>query len=87
MQFALKDLSVKHRKLIDYIFIGHFHTGKVVPGNAHEGYDTELIISPSFQGADPFAYNKLGLSSKAACKIYKFDEKHGIIGTEKFILN
>lgn len=84
---ALKDLSVKHRKLIDYIFIGHFHTGKVIPGNAHEGYDTELIISPSFQGADPFAYNKLGLSSKAACKIYKFDDVHGIVGTEKFILN
>ena len=84
---ALKDLSVKHRKLIDYIFIGHFHIEKVIPGNAHEGYDTELIVSPSFQGADPFAYNKLGLSSKAACKIYKFDEDHGIIGTEKFILN
>lgn len=84
---ALKDLSVKHRKLIDYIFLGHFHTGKIIPGNAHEGYDTELIISPSFQGADPFAYNKLGLSSKAACKIYKFDDVHGCIGTEKFILN
>ena len=84
---ALKDLSVKFRKLIDYIFIGHFHTGKVIPGNAHDGYDTELFISPSFQGADPFAYNKLGLSSKAACKIYKFDDTHGCIGTEKFILN
>lgn len=87
LESALKDLSVKHRKLIDYIFIGHYHTGKVIPGNAHKGYDTELLISPSFQGADPFAYNKLGLSSKAACKVYKFDKEHGCIGTEKFILN
>lgn len=84
---ALRDLSVKHRKLIDYVFVGHYHTGKVIPGNAHDGHDTELLMSPSFQGADPYAYNKLGLSSKAACKIFKFDSVHGCVGQEKFILN
>jgi len=72
---------------MDYVFIGHFHNGKVVPGNAHEGHDTELLVSPSFQGADPYALNKLGLSSKAACKMYQFDAHHGCIGTFKFILN
>ena len=87
LETALRDLSVKHRKLIDYVFVGHYHTGKVIPGNAHNGHDTELLMSPSFQGADPYAYNKLGLSSKAACKIFKFDSVHGCVGQEKFILN
>ena len=87
LETALRDLSVKHRKLIDYVFVGHYHTGKVIPGNAHGGHDTELLMSPSFQGADPYAYNKLGLSSKAACKIFKFDSTNGCVGQEKFILN
>lgn len=87
LENALRDLSVMHRKLMDYVFIGHFHNGKVIPGNAHESHDTELLMSPSFQGADPFAYNKLGLTSKAACKMYQFDKKYGCVGTHKFILN
>lgn len=48
LENALKDLGVMHRKLMDYVFIGHFHNGKVIPGNAHENHDTELLMSPSF---------------------------------------
>ncbi len=84
---ALRDLSAMHRKLIDYVFIGHFHNGKVIPGNEHESHDTELLLCPSFQGTDPYAFNKLGKSSKAACKMFIFDAKYGCTGTEKFILN
>ena len=84
---ALKDLSVKHHKIIDYIFMGHYHNGKLVPGCCHGSYDTEVLLCPSFQGTDPFAFNKLGYSSKAACNIYKFDSVYGHIGTEKIILN
>lgn len=84
---ALKDLSVTHRKLIDYLVIGHYHNGKVIPGNEHNSHDTEVLMCPSFQGTDPYAFNKLGLSSKAACKMFVFDEKYGCTGTEKFILN
>ena len=84
---ALRDLSVMHRKLIDYVFVGHFHNGKVIPGNEHESHDTELLMCPSFQGTDPYAFNKLGKSSKAACKMFIFDAKYGCTGTEKFILN
>lgn len=84
---ALKDWSVTHRKLIDYLVVGHFHSGKVVPGNEHENHDTEVLMCPSFQGTDPYAFYKLGLSSKAACKMFVFDEKYGCTGTEKFILN
>lgn len=84
---ALRDLSSTHRKLIDYIFVGHWHNGKVIPGNEHEHHDTEVLMCPSFQGTDPYAFNKLGLSSKAACKMFIFDKKYGCTGTEKFILN
>lgn len=84
---ALKDLSVTHRKLIDYLVVGHWHNGKVIPGNEHESHDTEVLMCPSFQGTDPYAFYKLGLSSKAACKMFIFDEKYGCTGTEKFILN
>ena len=84
---ALRDLSAMHRKLIDYVFVGHFHNGKVIPGNEHESHDTEVLMCPSFQGTDPYAFNKLGKSSKAACKMFVFDRKYGCTGTEKFILN
>jgi len=84
---ALRDLSIMHRKLIDYVFVGHFHNGKIIPGNEHDSHDTELLMCPSFQGTDPYAFNKLGKSSKAACKMFIFDEKYGCTGTEKFILN
>ena len=84
---ALRDRSATSRKLIDYIIVGHWHNGKVIPGNEHESHDTEVLMCPSFQGTDPYAYNKLGLSSKAACKLFVFDKKYGCTGTEKFILN
>lgn len=84
---ALKDWSATHRKLIDYLIVGHWHNGKVIPGNEHEHHDTELLMCPSFQGTDPYAFYKLGLSSKAACKMFIFDNKYGCTGTEKFILN
>ena len=87
MDTALRDLSITHRKLIDYVFVGHFHNGKVIPGNEHDDHDTELLMCPSFQGTDPYAFNKLGKSSKAACKMFVFDAKYGCTRTEKFILN
>ena len=84
---VLKDLSATHRKLIDYVIIGHWHSGKVIPGNEHDSHDTEVLMCPSFQGTDPYAFYKLGLSSKAACKMFIFDQQYGCTGTEKFILN
>lgn len=84
---ALKDLSATYRKLIDYVVVGHWHNGKIIPGNEHDSHDTEVLMCPSFQGTDPHAFYKLGKSSKAACKMFVFDEKYGCTGTEKFILN
>lgn len=87
VETVLKDMSTLHGKLIDFIVLGHFHTGKSIQGNERGNYDTEVLVCPSFQGTDPFAYKKLGKSSKAACKMFIFDEVHGCTGTEKFILN
>ena len=87
LEDALMDISAARRKFIDYLLIGHWHNGKVIPGNEHGSYDTEVLMCPSFQGTDPYAFNKLGKSSKAACKMFIFDHKYGCTGTEKFILN
>ena len=87
LETALKDMSALNGKLIDFIILGHLHTGKSIQGNERDNYDTEVFVCPSFQGTDPFAYKKLGKSSKAACKMFIFDETHGCTGTEKFILN
>lgn len=87
LEDALIDISAARRKFIDYLLIGHWHNGKVIPGNEHGSYDTEVLMCPSFQGTDPYAFNKLGKSSKAACKMFIFDKKYGCTGTEKFILN
>lgn len=84
---AIKDLSNKKRELIDFLIIGHFHNGMILPDNADGMYDTEVLVCPSFQGADPYAYNELGKMSKAACKMFVFDKKYGCIDTHKFILN
>lgn len=87
LETALKDESMTRRKLLDYIIIGHWHHDRIISGNEHGYHDTELLVCPSFQGTDPYAFNKLGKSSKAACKMFVFDKKYGCIGTEKFILN
>lgn len=84
---ALKDLSVLHRKMYDFVIVGHMHNAKQISGNENGDYDTEVLMCPSFQGTDPFAFNKLGKSAKAACKMFIFDSVYGCTGTEKFILN
>ena len=87
LEDALIDISAVRRKFIDYLLVGHWHNGRIIPGNEHGSYDTEVLMCPSFQGTDPYAFNKLGKSSKSACKMFIFDEKYGCTGTEKFILN
>ena len=82
-----KDFKLEINKLVDYLVVGHLHCNKTIQGNERGSYDTEVLMCPSFQGTDPFAFNKLGKSSKAACKMFIFDEKYGCTGTEKFILN
>lgn len=87
VETALKDLSDMHGVLLDYILIGHFHNGRVIAGNERNGHDTAVLMCSSFQGTDPYAYNKLGKSSKAACQLFEFDKQDGCDVIHKFILN
>lgn len=83
---SIRDLSMLRRSFIDYLVLGHYHNGKEIP--CFEGCcnDTEILISPSFVGSDPYS-DSLMKGSKASCKIYGFDSLYGHTETHKFILN
>lgn len=86
IETSIKDLSMLRRSFIDYLILGHLHNGKEIP--CFEGYcnDTEILISPSFVGSDPYS-DSLMKGSKASVKIYGFNEIYGHTETHKFILN
>lgn len=83
---ALKDLSVNNRRYYSYIFLGHFHEQTIIPSGTYDEHNLEVLVCPSFAGADPFS-DSLMKSSKAAAKIFVFDEVYGHVGDELFILN
>lgn len=81
-----ENLTKLHRKLFDYVFLGHYHGGaETVVGEA-DGHNVEVIALPSFIGSDPFS-DKLLKGSKSMAKLFAFDTAHGHIGTQNFILN
>jgi hypothetical protein len=49
-------------------------------------YDTEVLITPSFVGSDPYADSILK-GSKAAAVVYGFHKYEGQNETYKFVLN
>ena len=79
-------LSSKIGTSVDYLIIGHQHNHKVLTGNDAYTFDTEVLVCPSFIGADPFADTILK-GSKAAVMIYGFHEFEGHNETYKFLLN
>lgn len=82
----LNTISSKRNEIIDYVILGHQHNHKVITGNDGCTYDTEVLVSPSFVGSDPFA-DSIMKGSKAAVMIYGFHEFEGHNETYKFILN
>ena len=82
----LNSISSKKNEMIDYIVLGHQHNHKVITGNDGCTYDTEVLVSPSFVGSDPFA-DLIMKGSKASVMIYGFHEFEGHNETYKFILN
>lgn len=86
LETAIKDLSGQKRDFIDYLILGHLHGSKVIPSGESIYSDVELLVSPSFVGSDPYS-DSLFKGSKAAVKIYGFDELYGHTETYKFILN
>ena len=83
---SIKDLSVLRRRFVDYLLLGHYHSGKEIPCNEGSVYDTEVLISPSFIGSDPYS-DSLMEGNKSAVKIYGFDKIFGHTETYKIILN
>lgn len=83
---SIKDLSMLRRRFIDYLILGHFHTGKEIPSNEGVCNDTEVLVCPSFVGSDPYS-DSLMKGSKSSVKIFGFDELYGHTETYKFVLN
>lgn len=83
---SIRDLSMLRRSFIDYLILGHFHNGKEIPSFEGCCNDTEILVSPSFIGSDPYS-DSIMKGSKAAVKIYGFSDIYGHVETYKFILN
>lgn len=86
LETAIKDLSNQRRDFIDYLILGHIHGNKVIPSGESVCSDTEVLVSPSFVGSDPYS-DSLFKGSKSSVKIYGFDHLYGHTETYKFILN
>ena len=83
---SLRDLSMLCHKFIDFLVLGHFHNGKEIPCFETRSNDTEILISPSFIGSDPYS-DSLMKGCKSSVKIYGFDKNDGHTETYKIILN
>lgn len=81
-----KDLTNRHRTFYDYVFLAHSHSAKELISAEGKHHDIEVLVAPSLIGSDPYA-DKLFVGSKAAIKIFGFDEKYGHVESYKYILN
>lgn len=86
IESSIRDLSMLRRSFIDYLILGHLHNGKEMPSFEGCCNDTEILISPSFVGSDPYS-DSLMKGSKASVKIYGFNDIYGHTETYKIILN
>lgn len=81
-----KDLTNRNRKLYDYIFVGHTHSGKCIINAEGATHNCMTLVAPSFIGSCPYA-DRLMVGSKAGCDIYKINTTYGLTGVEHIILN
>ena len=86
IETSVRDMSMLKRTFIDYLILGHFHNGKEIPSFENSCYDTEVLVSPSFIGSDPYS-DSIMKGAKASVKIYGFDDIYGHTETHKIILN
>jgi hypothetical protein len=85
-QNAIKDLSNQYRTMLDYVFLGHYHSqAEYIVGDDNH-HNLSVVVAPSFIGSDPYAEG-LYLSSKASAQILEFDPIYGHVGTKTIILN
>lgn len=83
---ALRDLSDMSGQMVDYLIMGHQHGSKELTSNIRGGYNTEILVAPSFVGSDPYS-ESLYKGSHSACKIFGFDREYGHTETYNLILN
>lgn len=81
----LRDLSAKTNEIVDYLIVGHCHTGKEISGYEGVCHDTEVLMCPSFVGCDPYA-DTIFKGNKPAVKIFGFDDLYGHNESYKIIL-
>ncbi len=86
LENAIKNISSLKRDFIDYLILGHYHGSSEIPAGESVCNDTEVLVSPSFVGSDPYS-DSLFKGSKASVKIYGFDEIYGHTESYKIILN
>ena len=83
---ALKDYGNLHRKIYDYMLLGHRHSANELIVGEGKSHNLEVITFPSFVGSDPYS-DSLSLGAKSMAKIYEFDKVYGHIGNKSIILN
>lgn len=71
---------------IDYLIIGHEHCSKEITINASVTFDKEILVCPSFIGADPYSHSILK-RTHGAVKIFGFNEIYGHNETYKIIID
>lgn len=86
IETSIRDLSMLYSGFVDYVILGHYHSGKQL--TSYEGicHDCEVLVAPSFVGSDPYSDSILKGSKAASC-IYGIDFISGHDETYKIILN
>ena len=82
---ALKDFRSWMNTGANTLLVGHFHASKELTV-AENDTDCEVIVAPSMVGSDPYS-DRIMRGSKAAVKIYGFDDVQGYTESYKCILN
>lgn len=87
IETSIKDYSELAGTYIDYMILGHFHSGKIIPVGQGAGLknDKEVIVCPAFCGADPYS-DSLMKGSCPSCYLLGFDTVEGHTETYKLHL-
>lgn len=83
---SVRDISAFLGEPVDYLLLGHFHNAQEISSNEGCCHDTEVLLAPSFVGSDPYS-DSIFKGSKAAAKIFGFDETEGHTESYKITLN
>lgn len=86
IETSIRDLSMLRNDMVDYLILGHYHSGKQLTSYEGVCHDCEVLVAPSFVGSDPYSDSILK-GSKAAVCIYGIDYIYGHDETYKIILN